>query len=70
MIDSKKRLLMRLSGASTLAVAAALAGCGKKEEAPVAAAPAAAPAASGTFSTKLVLTLSPNSASTALRPWS
>jgi basic membrane protein A and related proteins len=46
MTDSKKRLLLRLSGASTLAVAAALAGCGKKEEAPKAAAPAAAPAAS------------------------
>ena len=45
MIDSQKRLLLRLSGASTLAVAAALAGCGKKEEAPNAAAPAA-PAAS------------------------
>jgi len=46
MIDSKKRLLFRLSGASTLAVAAVLVGCGKKEEAPKAAAPAAAPAAS------------------------
>ena len=45
MIDSQKRLLLRLSGASTLAVAAALAGCGKKEETPKAAAPAA-PAAS------------------------
>ncbi len=46
MIDSKKRLLFRLSGASTLAVAAALVGCGKKEEPAKAAAPAAAPAAS------------------------
>jgi basic membrane protein A and related proteins len=46
MIDSKKRLLFRLSGASTLVLAAALVGCGKKEEAPKTAdAAAAAPAA-------------------------
>jgi len=45
MIDTKKRLLVRLAGASALAAAAALVGCGKKEEAPTtAAAPAAAPA--------------------------
>jgi basic membrane protein A and related proteins len=44
MIEPKKRLLIRLCGASTLAVAAALGGCGKKEEAPKAEAPA--PAAS------------------------
>jgi basic membrane protein A and related proteins len=48
MIDRNKRLSMRLAGLAALAAAAALAGCGKKEEpktAPAAAAPAAAPAA-------------------------
>ncbi|MDH5328444.1 MAG: BMP family ABC transporter substrate-binding protein, partial [Aquincola sp.] len=46
MFDTKKRLLVRLAGASALAASAALVGCGKKEEAPkpVAAAPAAASA--------------------------
>jgi simple sugar transport system substrate-binding protein len=37
-----KRSLIRLAGWSSLAAAAALAGCGKKEEAPAAAAPASA----------------------------
>jgi basic membrane protein A and related proteins len=48
MIDSKKRVSMRLAGLAALTAAAALVGCGKKEEpktAPAAAAPAAAPAA-------------------------
>ena len=49
MLDSKKRLSMRLAGLAALAAAAALVGCGKKEEpkaaAPAAAAPTAAPAA-------------------------
>jgi basic membrane protein A len=39
-----KRSLIKLAGWSALAATAALVGCGKKEEAPVAAAPAAAPA--------------------------
>ena len=45
MKPTNKRALLKLAGWSTLAAAAALAGCGKKEEAaPVAAAPASAPA--------------------------
>ena len=43
MTQISKRVLMKAAGWSVLAAAAALAGCGKKEEAP-AAAPAAAPA--------------------------
>ncbi|MDB5844684.1 MAG: nucleoside-binding protein [Polaromonas sp.] len=39
-----KRSLLQIAGWSTLAATAALVGCGKKEEAPVAAAPAPAPA--------------------------
>ncbi|MEO7337234.1 MAG: BMP family ABC transporter substrate-binding protein, partial [Caldimonas sp.] len=44
MTDAPKRSLLKLAGWSTLAFAAALAGCGKKEDAPapVAAAPASA----------------------------
>jgi simple sugar transport system substrate-binding protein len=49
MIDTNKRLCLRIAGLAALAAAAALVGCGKKEEpkaaAPAAAAPAAAPAA-------------------------
>ena len=45
MTDIHKRSLLRLASWSTLAAAAALAGCGKKEEAPAAAAPASGPAA-------------------------
>jgi simple sugar transport system substrate-binding protein len=49
MIDTNKRLCLRMAGLAALAAAAALVGCGKKEEpkaaAPAAAAPAAAPAA-------------------------
>jgi simple sugar transport system substrate-binding protein len=49
MIDTNKRLSMRMAGLAALAAAAALVGCGKKEEpkaaAPVAATPASAPAA-------------------------
>jgi simple sugar transport system substrate-binding protein len=41
-----KRSLLRLASWSTLAAAAALVGCGKKEEAPAAAAPASVAAAS------------------------
>ena len=41
-----KRSLLKAAGWTTLAAAAALAGCGKKEEAPVAAAPAASAPAS------------------------
>jgi basic membrane protein A len=44
MTSHSKRSLIKLAGWSSLAVAAALVGCGKKEEAP--ATPAAAPAAS------------------------
>jgi simple sugar transport system substrate-binding protein len=44
--DVRKRRLLQLAGWTTLATSAALLGCGKKEEAPVAAAPAPAPAAS------------------------
>ena len=44
MTSHSKRSLIKLAGWSSLAAAAALAGCGKKEEAP--ATPAAAPAAS------------------------
>ena len=44
MTGLSKRSLIKLAGWGSLAAAAALAGCGKKEEAPVAAAPA--PAAS------------------------
>jgi simple sugar transport system substrate-binding protein len=40
-----KRSLIKLAGLSSIAAAAALVGCGKKEEAPVAAAPAPAPVA-------------------------
>ena len=43
MTQTSRRALMKAAGWSVLAAAAALAGCGKKEEAP-AAAPAAAPA--------------------------
>ena len=39
-----KRSLIKLAGWSSLAAAAALAGCGKKDEAPVVAVPASAPA--------------------------
>ncbi len=45
MSRTSKRSLLRLAGWSTLAAAAALVGCGKKEEAKPAAAPAPAPAA-------------------------
>jgi simple sugar transport system substrate-binding protein len=49
MIDTNKRLSVRMAGLAALAAAAALVGCGKKEEpkaaAPAAAVPAAAPAA-------------------------
>ncbi len=47
MTDSSKRCLLKLASWSTLAAAAALVGCGKKEEppAPAAAAPAASAAA-------------------------
>ena len=45
MTDTHKRSLLKLASWSGLAVVAALAGCGKKEEAPVAAAASAAPAA-------------------------
>ncbi len=44
--DKTKRRLLQLAGWTTLAGSAALMGCGKKEEAPVAATPAPAPAAS------------------------
>jgi len=47
MTDMKKRSLIRVGALSAVAAAAALVGCGKKEEpapAPVAAAPASAPA--------------------------
>ncbi|MES2991462.1 MAG: BMP family ABC transporter substrate-binding protein [Pseudomonadota bacterium] len=40
-----KRSLIKLAGLSSIAAAAALVGCGKKEEAPAAAAPAPAPVA-------------------------
>ena len=40
-----KRSVIKLAGWSSLAAAAALVGCGKKEEAPTAAAPAASAAA-------------------------
>ena len=43
--DTIKRRLLQLAGWTTLAASAALVGCGKKEEAPVAAAPAASAAA-------------------------
>jgi len=45
MTSTSKRSLIKLAGWSSLAVAAALVGCGKKEQAPAAAAPAASPAA-------------------------
>src|SRR5512134_1636172 len=46
MTSKTKRSLLRLGGFAALAAAAALVGCGKKEEAPQqAAAPAASPAA-------------------------
>jgi basic membrane protein A and related proteins len=45
MTDTHKRSLLKLASWSGLAVVAALAGCGKKEEATVAAAASAAPAA-------------------------
>jgi simple sugar transport system substrate-binding protein len=44
MTVSSKRSLIKLAGWSAIAAAAALVGCGKKAEAPVAAVPAAAPA--------------------------
>ncbi len=43
-----KRALLRLAGLGAVAGAAALAGCGKKEDAPKVAAPAAAPAPAAT----------------------
>jgi basic membrane protein A and related proteins len=46
MFDSEKRVSIRWAGLAALATTAALIGCGKKEEAPKVAAPAAAPAAS------------------------
>jgi simple sugar transport system substrate-binding protein len=46
MIDSKKRMALRLAGLSALAAGAALVGCGKKEEPAPAPAPAAAAPAS------------------------
>jgi simple sugar transport system substrate-binding protein len=45
MTDFTKRTLIRLAGLGTLAAAAALVGCGKKEEPPAPAATAEAPAA-------------------------
>jgi basic membrane protein A and related proteins len=45
MTSTSKRSLIKLAGWSSLAAAAALVGCGKKEQAPAAAAPAASPAA-------------------------
>ena len=42
MSEMSKRALLRLAALSTLGAAAALVGCGKKEEAPAAAAPASA----------------------------
>ena len=45
MTDINKRSLLRLASWSTLAVAVALVGCGKKEEVPAAAAPASAASA-------------------------
>ncbi|WP_341889895.1 BMP family ABC transporter substrate-binding protein [Variovorax sp. YR752] len=45
MTSQSKRSLIKLAGWSTLAATAALVGCGKKEEAPAAAAPAASPVA-------------------------
>lgn len=45
MTSRSKRSLIQLAGWSALAATAALVGCGKKEEAPAAAAPTAAPAA-------------------------
>ena len=48
MTFQSKRSLIKLAGLSSIAAAAALVGCGKKEEVPTAAAPAsAAPMASG-----------------------
>jgi basic membrane protein A and related proteins len=46
MFDSTKRASMRWAGLAALATTAGLIGCGKKEEAPKAAAPTVAPAAS------------------------
>jgi basic membrane protein A and related proteins len=46
MFDSEKRVSIRWAGLAALATTAALIGCGKKDEAPKVAAPAAAPAAS------------------------
>jgi len=40
MIQLSKRSLIKFASLSAVAAAAALAGCGKKEEAPTAAAPA------------------------------
>jgi basic membrane protein A and related proteins len=45
MTSNSKRSLIKLAGWSSVAALAALAGCGKKEEAPAAAAPAASPVA-------------------------
>ncbi|WP_298831764.1 BMP family ABC transporter substrate-binding protein [uncultured Piscinibacter sp.] len=45
MTSKSKRSLIKLAGWSSVAALAALAGCGKKEEAPPAAAPAASPVA-------------------------
>lgn len=45
MTSTSKRSLIKLAGWSSVAALAALAGCGKKEEAPAAAAPAASPVA-------------------------
>jgi simple sugar transport system substrate-binding protein len=45
MTQLSKRSLIKFAGLTSVAAAAALVGCGKKEEAPAAAAPASAPAA-------------------------
>ena len=50
MTQISKRLLLKTAGWGVLATAAALAGCGKKEEAPAAAAPASAAPASAAAS--------------------
>ena len=53
MIENSKRALQKAAGWSALAAAAALAGCGKKEEAP-AAAPAAASEPASVAAAKLL----------------
>ena len=52
MTSQSKRSLIKLAGWSTLAATAALVGCGKKEEAPAAAAPAASPVAAASAPAK------------------